>query len=128
MQEAELARVQRIPTENLTAYDAWLRGGESFFRYSKGSNAQARQLFERAIELDSRYARAYAGVGWTYWAEWAFQWGHAPHLPERWFSLAQQALALDDSLPGAHGLLGYAYLWKDRQHEQAACHDRTIAV
>lgn len=42
--------------------------------------------------------------------------------------LAQQALALDDSLPQAHSLLGQAYLWK-RQHEQAIVEgERAIAL
>jgi len=37
---------------------------------------------------------------------------------ERSFVLSQQAVALDESLPGAHEALAYAYLYK-RQHEQA---------
>ena len=42
--------------------------------------------------------------------------------------MAQQAVALDDSLPGAHGVLAYAYLYK-RQHEQAiAAAERTITL
>ena len=32
--------------------------------------------------------------------------------------LTQQAMALDDSLPAPHAVLGYVYLWKDRQCEQ----------
>jgi adenylate cyclase len=41
-----------------------------------------------------------------------------PQTLERAFILAQQAVALDDSLPEAHKELAYAYLYK-RQHEQA---------
>jgi tetratricopeptide (TPR) repeat protein len=47
---------------------------------------------------------------------------------ERAFDLAQQAVALDDSLPGAHEVLAYAYLYK-RQHEQAiTATKRTVSL
>src|SRR5256885_8485930 len=49
-------------TDNLEAYDAFLRGQESWFRAfyeaNKGANAQARQMFEHAVELDPHYAQA----------------------------------------------------------------------
>ena len=56
----------RKRTDNLEAYDTFLRGVDYFYRYTKESNAQARPLFEKAIELDPQYAEAYAWLGWTY--------------------------------------------------------------
>jgi len=47
-------------TDNLEAYDYYLRGVEHFNRYTQAANAQARQLFEQALELDPQYAEAYA--------------------------------------------------------------------
>jgi TolB-like protein len=54
----------RKTTDNLEAYDSYLRGLESFSRAILGGprrevNVQARQMFERAIELDPTYAQAY---------------------------------------------------------------------
>ena len=118
MREAERERVRRIPTDNLNAYDSYLRGLEYFYRSTKEANARAQQMYERAIELDPQYAGAYALLGATHFREWAFQWSQDPQSLERAFELAQKALALDDSLPAAHGLLGYVYLWQ-KQHEQA---------
>src|SRR5438093_2101879 len=64
----EQAQFKRAPTNNLEAYDYYLRGLESwhraFYETRKEANAQARQMFERAIELDPQYAGAYAGLGW----------------------------------------------------------------
>jgi TolB-like protein/class 3 adenylate cyclase len=71
--EAELERIKRIPTENLTAYESALRGVKYLRGYRKSTNVQARQMFERAIELDPGYAAPYVGLGWTYLAEWL--WG-----------------------------------------------------
>ena len=125
--EAEQARVRRIPTENLTAYDAWLRGREYWWRITKDDNIQARQLFERALELDPQYAEAYTGLGWTYVLEWV-SWNQDPPLLERAGELAQHALALDDSLPDAHSLLGYVYVWHQQPEQAIAAGERALAL
>jgi adenylate cyclase len=54
----EQERFQRFPTDNLEAYDLLLRGVEYCYRFTKEANAQARQMFERAIALDPQYAGA----------------------------------------------------------------------
>jgi adenylate cyclase len=64
----------RKTTDNLEAYDAYLRGLESYNRFTKETNAQARQLFEKAIVLDPQYAEAYARLSRTLSVEWVFQW------------------------------------------------------
>jgi adenylate cyclase len=116
--EAERERVRRIPTDNLTAYDAVLRRLEYYWHLTQEANIQARQLWERAVELDLQYAEAYAWLGWSYLTEWSWQWSRDPQTLERSFALAQRALVLDDSLPTAHMVLGSVYLFKG-QHEQA---------
>ena len=52
--------IVRKHTNNLEAYDAFLRGVEYYWRFTKEANAQARQMFEKAIALDPQYAEAYA--------------------------------------------------------------------
>jgi adenylate cyclase len=63
----EQEHLVRKTTDNIQAYDALLRGRMYYFRYTKEDNAQARQWYEHAIELDPRYAEAYAYLGFTYW-------------------------------------------------------------
>src|SRR5712692_1494889 len=76
----EQDRFQRAPTNNLEAYDFYLRGLESFFDalYKNETFAQARQMFERAIALDSQYAAAHARLGETYFIDWYLQ-GNRDH-------------------------------------------------
>jgi hypothetical protein len=62
----ERARVMRKDTESLDAYDYVLRGWAYFLRYSRSANTKARQMFEKAIELDPHYATAYVGLGQTH--------------------------------------------------------------
>src|SRR5712692_3190143 len=129
----EHERFQRAPTDNLEAYDFVLRGTEAFLRafseVKKELNAQARQMFEKAIELDPQYAGAYAMLGWTYFFDWFFQWNpNRAQSLERAFELAQRAVALDDSLPLPHWTLSRVYLWQ-KQHEQAIAEaERAIAL
>jgi hypothetical protein len=51
------------PTDNLEAYDDFLRGDEYYFRLTKEDNAKALQWFQEAIKLDSRFGAAYAAMG-----------------------------------------------------------------
>ena len=119
----------RKQTNNLEAYDAFLRGTEAYwhayFEMKKAELPQARQMFEKAIELDPQYAQAYAGLGWTYWLEWFG--GSNPQTLERAGELAQKALTLDETLPAAHSLLGTVYLWK-KQFDQAITEAKRVVA
>jgi adenylate cyclase len=112
----------RKTTDNLEAYDYWLRGMESwlraFYERKKEANEQARQLFEKAIELDPQYAQAHTQLGVTYFLDRWYGWNRDPKAWERATELAQQAIALDGSLSQPHVLLGSIYQWQ-KQYEQA---------
>jgi adenylate cyclase len=120
--------IVRKHTNNLEAYDAVLRGVEYFSRYTKEAAAQARQMYEKAIALDPRYADAYAWLSYTYWREWVSRWSTDPQTLERALTLVQQALALDDSLPIAHSLLGYVQAQKQQYDQALAEGERAIAL
>jgi adenylate cyclase len=115
---AEQGILTRKGTNNLEAYDSYLHGLESYLRLTKEANAQARQMGEKAIELDPQYAQAHVLLGRTYLREWMWRWSQDPQTLEQALTLAQRAISLDDSLPMAHRLLGYVYLRK-KQHEEA---------
>jgi TolB-like protein/Tfp pilus assembly protein PilF len=115
-------------TDNLAAYDSYLRGREHLNRFTKETNAQARQLFEHAIALDPQYAEAYASLGSTYFREWLWQWSQDSQALEQALALAQKAVALDDSLPRAHTALGWVYLIKKQYDQAIAEGERTIAL
>ncbi len=118
----------RRTTDNLEAYDAFLRGRDHFNRLTQEANAQARQMFEKALELDPQYAEAYAFLGSTYFAEWALQWSQDSQALEQALALAQRAVAVDDSLAQAHVTLGTVYLWKKQYDQAIAEAERAIAL
>ena len=67
-------------------------------------------MFEKAIELDPRYAMAYVGLGRTYSDLFGYGWSEFPvQALEQTYDLARKALSLDESTPSAHALLGEVY-------------------
>jgi adenylate cyclase len=124
----EQGYIVRKTTNNLEAYDCFLRGIEPFFRFTPETSTQARQLWEKAVALDPQYAEAYAWLSWTYWREAGFRWSAAPQTLEQALALAQQALALDDSLPRAHAVLSFVYVLKQQYEEAIAESERATTL
>ena len=61
LSEGEKKAIESSRTDNLQAYEFYLRGRQ-FFEFRRKSLEYARQMFKRAIELDPDYALAHAGV------------------------------------------------------------------
>ncbi len=59
LEQAEIDRARRKPTESLDAYDYYLRGMAAFHQLNRTANREAVKLFSRAFELDPDYAAAY---------------------------------------------------------------------
>ena len=61
LSEGEKKQIEKARVENVAAYDYYLRGRQ-YYQIHRKSLEYARQMFNRAIETDPEYARAYAGV------------------------------------------------------------------
>jgi adenylate cyclase len=114
----EHSRAETPETNSIEAYDLVLRGIPVLNEERKESNAMARQMFQKAIALDSNYARAYANLSWTYFLEWLYQWTQDPGGLDRALEAAKKAVAMDDSSSDAHLVLGWNLLWR-KQHDLA---------
>ena len=124
----EQTRLAQKSTDNLQAYDFVLRGESYLWRTTQESLVQARHLFEQAIALDAQYAAAYAWLGWADFIGVVMQWEQDPQVSRRAHARVRQAVALDDSLPVAHRLLGYIYLF-EKQYERAISElERAVAL
>ncbi len=111
-------RLARKYTDNLEAYDLVLSDLEFYFHLTQKDNIQARQIFQKVLDLEPQYALAHSRLGWTYLREWSLGWSNSTDSLERASELAQIALALDDFLSDAHALLAETLLWK-KQHDDA---------
>jgi TolB-like protein/Flp pilus assembly protein TadD len=61
LSEGEKKQIEKVRAENVQAYDYYLRGRQ-YYQIHRKSLEYARQMFNRAVETDPDYARAYAGV------------------------------------------------------------------
>ena len=74
LEQAEIERAKRKPTESLDAYDYYLRGMASIYRWTSEDMSEALQLFYKAIELDPDFASAYGLAAWCYYWRMANGW------------------------------------------------------
>ena len=112
--EGEQANIWRRSTQNSEAYDLFLQGHYLWrSTMNREGNSQARALLERAIALDPNFARAIVSLAHRYRQEAIQGWGENPELlMQKCFELANQAIALDESLAIAHSMLGLTYSFK----------------
>jgi TolB-like protein len=66
LEQAEIERAKRKPTESLDAYDCFLRGMSAFYQRTKEANAEALRLYYKAIDLDPGYSAAYGMAAWCH--------------------------------------------------------------
>jgi TolB-like protein/predicted Zn-dependent protease len=125
----EEARVLAKPTGSLAAYEYILRGRDVLTHTTREMNDEARQLFQRAIDLDPNYAAAYAALGDSHleavvsgWTE--FRDEELEHA-ER---LAQKALALDPATTNAYRLLARINRYKRRYDLALGQIDRALEI
>src|ERR1043166_3554700 len=96
-------------TLNPEAFDCNLRARNFLYRRTKASLQFAIQLFQRAIELDPRYAGAYAGLGEAY-ASLFQDFERNDSWPTKAIEFSLKALMYDSTLSEAYAALGLAYL------------------
>lgn len=124
----ERARAMRKNINNLEAYDYVLRGQEHLSRITRSSNIEARTMFQRAIEIEPRYAAAYVGLGWTYRRDVGHGWTEFfEDALERAQDLAQKALGLEDTA-AAHRLLGSIYLARGQYELASRAAERAVEL
>ncbi len=115
-------------TDNIEAYDDDLRGWAYLLTFTQEGAAKARKMFQKAIELDPKYADAYAGVGWTYLNDWSFQWSRDPQLLDRALELGHQAIAVDNSNTDALTLSSAVEVDKKQYDRAIADSERVITL
>jgi class 3 adenylate cyclase/TolB-like protein len=93
----EIERISKPPTEDLIAYDYFLKGRDLMNRLDRDSIRKAIPYFEKAVEQDPGFARAYAAMTIAYYF---MDEGHAEkRYTDRINELSDKALLLDAQLP-----------------------------
>ena len=105
--EREKHAIEKVPTREVQAYDYYLRGRRVFYELRRQSLEYARQMFARAIVIDSGYAQAFAGVSDA--SSFLYMWFEAStdNLKEA-MSASRRAVELDPESTEAHAARGLA--------------------
>ncbi|PYK82737.1 MAG: adenylate/guanylate cyclase domain-containing protein [Verrucomicrobia bacterium] len=125
----EKKSIERPQTDNIEAYTYYLRGREFLHRHTKSYYQVARRMFTKAIELDPRYARAYAGIAAcdSFLFYHYFQY-ETEEAIENIMAATGKALELDDGLAEAHACRGVALTFAKRFEEAETELERAIAL
>jgi serine/threonine-protein kinase len=123
----EIARAIAHPTENLEAYDLYLRGrGALRGQQDVRKLEEAVANFEQALKKDRQFALAYAGLSDAQMQLYTEKKDQI--YAERALGAAQQALRLDDKLPEVHFSLGSVFSATGRTSEAIAELKRALTL
>ena len=115
----EKRQLARRATSNLEAYEHFLEGQRLSRAQTKQTNARAREEYKQAIKIDPAYGRAYGALAYTLALDYRHGWTDTPvENLERALGLAEQGVALDNSIPQTYWSLGYVYLRRN-EYENA---------
>jgi tetratricopeptide (TPR) repeat protein len=108
-QEERERIVNSTPTENIDAYQFYLKGRSLFYSYEMERNNQAIEMFKKAINLDPDFAHAYAGLSLCYRQYSNSSWDDDPIWMVRAFESAQKSLDINPDLPESQFAMGFYY-------------------
>ena len=125
----EKERLERVRKVHPDAYIAFLRGLELMRRFTRETNIEAAEFFEKSISIDPKFARAYASLAFLHAASVdAFQSDDPAKSIRLAFKYAQQALKLDDSVPQVHFALISVYRNMNRLDDAISAAKKAIAL
>lgn len=137
---SELLRACAKPTNNLAAYDFYLRGASVIRTVARGERAEripeARMHFDQAVAADPSYPRPLLGLAMTFFWTWVEPVDREPLRSEfqqpatlaHAVALAQRAVDLDPFAAEAHARLGYMLHWQQRRAQGMAEYQRAFEI
>lgn len=106
------------PTENIEAFNLYLRGRYFWNKYAKEWILKAIDLFEQAIAIDHDYALAYCGLADAYFRLSNLHFPPREVLPKA-KEAALRAIEIDDNLAEAHSSLALVSVYYDHNWSRA---------
>ncbi|MEX2649187.1 MAG: CDC27 family protein [Alphaproteobacteria bacterium] len=127
--QGEEQRLRHRGTDNLEAYDIWLRTRGLLGRGTRKDVAHARAMHCRAIEIDPKFAAPHAGLAIAAMTDYVNGWASDPaQALDEAERCARRAIELNEQEPTGYLALGGALMWR-REHDAAlAEHRRSIEL
>jgi len=125
---AEGIRARRKQPESLDAWECVVRAFSCVNTRSQNDYSMARELLERAIELDPAYAQAHALFAYVTSLEQLYGWQPREIALQRACDAAQTAVVLDGDDAWAPFALGFVYSLTRRAEEAVAEYEKALAL
>ncbi len=122
----EEAKAESRPTDNIAAYDLYLRGRNAMRGADAKSMESAMDYFTQALKQDRSFALAYAGIADA--GVQMYDMKKDPFWTQKAMAAALQAQQLNDALPEVHATLGDVYSKLGKNAEAIAELKRAIAL
>ncbi|HVB35958.1 MAG TPA: protein kinase [Candidatus Acidoferrales bacterium] len=103
----ELAKAEARPTDNVAAYDLYLRGRNALRGHDSKSIEAGLNYFSQALKQDGSFALAYSGIADASLRMYVIK--KDSFWTQKALAAAQQADQLNDKLPEVHTTLGSVY-------------------
>ncbi|MBA7515110.1 hypothetical protein ES705_07148 [subsurface metagenome] len=123
--------IEKTPTTNLTAYDFYQRGREEHLKYRSDNDnrealERAEDLYHKALEYDSTFAQAYAGLARGYWDKHYWETYFSEKFLDSVLIQADIALSYDNQLAEAYTVRGNYYRAKGLTEQAIEEYDKAI--
>lgn len=123
----EKVELSKRPTLNAEAFDCYLRGRNFLSNRTKSNLDFAILLFQKAVELDSRFASAFAGLGEAYGTMYR-DFDRQESWLDKALDVSLKALMYDPSLSEAYASLGLAYFGKNSLDEALTASKKAVEL
>jgi TolB-like protein/class 3 adenylate cyclase/Flp pilus assembly protein TadD len=126
---AEQQKISRQETDDLEAYEFFLKGRQQYVRRSRDGNRLAQELLEKAIARDPEFARAYALLARAHSRDFVDGWSESPEASlDRALDIARTAVALDSSSPQSHMAMADALRFRGETDEAVAAAKKAVEL
>jgi len=109
-------RIMVKKTDNLEAYDYYLKAKDLCNTIDLGKLEKGRKILIEAIRLDPNFAKAYSAMGKTYFTQWIFGPDKDQAILDKVYEWAQKAIEINPEEPSGYSEMAHYYLWT-KQHE-----------
>ena len=130
LSENEILSLNKLPTESTEAYNVY-KEAQMFLNRGGGKVEElekARDLFEKAIDIDPNFCRAYVGLSDTY-LEYIYWGREAPKdVLEKALTPALKALELSPAEGGSYGALGSISYYRFEKETAVSYLEKAIEI
>jgi tetratricopeptide (TPR) repeat protein len=123
----EIIQLDQQPTQSFSAYDIYLMGRDKYYRYDSQSNQAAILEFKKALQIDPKFALAWAGLGDAYSQNYGrFQ------MEKFWIDsslmASQRAIEIDSNFSDGYKALAMGYNYEGDYEKSIAYNQKALAL